>query len=265
MTATQSPKISIASLPEPDDPRSGWADNQRSIRRHAAHENVEEFLKWSTIQKTMFVGQAPYIVKTLSDLYERGLSLSPILDDGFGGADTFIDPITGVRTSGTYIQHYYDLLMFEDIATLKVSTLSALFEVGGGYGVAPVVAHRMGFNGEYLIYDLPEMLILQNYYINHFNLPIGILLLESLGTCSIATELLLAKHSLSEMRMELRMHLLKNIIAKCYFFVYHPNWDEVDNVQFFQHEIPAMYRNYTWTHRSNPFLSEIRYTVGVQN
>ena len=70
---TDSPRVQPSRVPEgvqpsrvPEGvaaaPEGAWQQNQLALQKHLAAESLDHFLQWSTVQKTMFVGNgAAYI------------------------------------------------------------------------------------------------------------------------------------------------------------------------------------------------------------
>ncbi|GAH81606.1 unnamed protein product, partial [marine sediment metagenome] len=69
------------------------------------------------------------------------------------------------QSSGNTITHAVTLSYFLSETTCKLESLDTIFEFGGGYGCMCRLIHRLGFSGEYVNFDLPAMLGLQNYYL----------------------------------------------------------------------------------------------------
>jgi hypothetical protein len=53
---------------EPLEPQSAWDEHRLRLREHVANDDIDAFLRWSTIQATMFVGDAPYIKQEYEEL-----------------------------------------------------------------------------------------------------------------------------------------------------------------------------------------------------
>ena len=64
------------------------------------------------------------------------------------------------------------LALFEETTGSKIDTLELIFEFGGGYGSMCRLAHNLGFNQAYIIFDLQPFSALQNYYLSSLDLPV---------------------------------------------------------------------------------------------
>jgi hypothetical protein len=60
-------KAAFSNLPD-ILPRTKWDEHRLSLRRHVKKDDLDEFLTWSTITATMFVGEAPYVEQELLQL-----------------------------------------------------------------------------------------------------------------------------------------------------------------------------------------------------
>lgn len=69
------------------------------------------------------------------------------------------------ESTSTTIHHAYHLSMFEGKTGVRMDDMSFIFEFGGGYGDTCRIIHRLGFKGNYVICDLPELLALQRFFL----------------------------------------------------------------------------------------------------
>ena len=86
--------------------------------------------------------------------------------------------INGARTSsfGGYRRSGLDphlslmanyVRVFEVACQINIQSLATIVEYGGGYGGMAHVISRLGFTGNYFMYDLPEFLLLQRFYLSN--------------------------------------------------------------------------------------------------
>ena len=119
------------------------------------------------ITRTMFVTNRLYILKELfyvkRFLKNRGMPASSIYESSVGFPARYIFyPFS----SGNLIHHAYSLCHYLETSGNNVNNFDTIFEFGGGYGGFERVCRNFGFNGDYVIYDLEEMSLLQEYYLN---------------------------------------------------------------------------------------------------
>ena len=153
----------LAPLPDGD---SFWTLRRAELRARMASDDPSEFLTWSTIISTMFVGDAPYIRDEWDALLESGeweRWKQAIAEDDVGRPARLPDVDW---TSGNLIHQAYHLLRWEQHTGQRITSLKSIVEIGGGYGAMAKVARRAGFGGKYLIVDTPEFSLLQKYYLS---------------------------------------------------------------------------------------------------
>ncbi len=74
-------------------------------------------------------------------------------------------------SSSNAIHHGYHLYRFETQTGVGIQEFGTIVEFGGGYGSLCRLAHRLGFRGKYIIFDLPEQCALQRYYLSSIGIP----------------------------------------------------------------------------------------------
>lgn len=237
------------------NPKEGWDKYRQHIRMHARHEPADEFIKWSTIQATMFMGNVPHIPDETEVLrrgdWERWCKL--IEDPGIG-KPTFSEEYP--HASGQYIHQCYLLDYIEKMTGLDVARIEQVVEFGAGYGSMRKIFAMADFKGHYTMFDLPEMLILQEYYLErtltHEQLEKTHLASYELSTAH--ADLILGITSISEMPVPTRDEYLSRITADYYFFVSQPAFYGMSNEVFF-HGLADKHEHLNWDIRKNPLPS----------
>ena len=116
---------------------------------------MEDFLNWSAIQATMFVGHAPYIPAE----WEYVIREDP---------RRWMNAISheyGLAPNTNLMHQCYHLANWERFANRRVDSLRTIYEIGGGYGALCLICRRLGFEGEYIISDYPELRLIQEFYL----------------------------------------------------------------------------------------------------
>jgi len=141
------------------------------------------------------------------------------------------------------IQHlYYLTLLHENFGFfLPDSQVNHIVEIGGGYGNFCRLLKTFGFDGRYVIFDLPEMHKIQRHYLSHVlpgNLDengIELRLIDESNFLPTAKDsILFATFSLSEMPLDLRKNIEPYYDNFGYlFFVYNRGFGGVDNFKYF--------------------------------
>lgn len=177
----------LPALYAPDD---FWTERQLGLRVNVRHEQVEQFLSWPSIVGTMFVAQPEFIEPELAELLAADAPRWQAV----------IGPEYSGYPNTNLIHQAYHLFQWERATGLRVSDLGSIVEIGGGYGALALVCHRAGFRGTYRIYDLPELSILQSFYLSEMGVPCQCV--SDTGFKyrieHITTDLLVAIYSLSE-------------------------------------------------------------------
>lgn len=218
-----------------------WQANQLSLQKHLSESDISTFLEWSTIQATMYVGQAPYIQKELDAVLEFYPSeiLEPITKE----------PTTYNGLSTNLIHQAYHLLQLESNG-VRVKDLDSIIEFGGGYGAMALIVYRLGFTGDYCIYDLPELEPIQDYYLGLADIKAS----HSGGEA----DLLIAIHSLSEVDENLkRWRFLHQHPASYYLFAFHQS-----HLKWFKC-LQKKRDDLDWLHSSIEHIRTQEYLVGI--
>lgn len=224
-----------------------WSRNQTALRQHLDRDNIRNFLSWSTVQATMYVGNAPYIPAELE-------ALSPELRraaewDGLGPS------LLGIYDTNLIHQAYH---LKQWLDRHNLDRQKVIVEFGAGYGAMCLILHRLGFTGRYHIVDLPEVIRLQRFY-----------LWETLGNLDgiywglpgEACDLFIACHSLGEVDPEAREGLLSQVETRDFLFASSYEFEGVDNQAWFTRlgSTPG----YDWIQYPHSYYENAFYQVGV--
>lgn len=227
-----------------------WANHRRSLRKHILESDPKSFLKWSTVQATMYVN-APFIPTEYKALPDRLREVAK--GRNFGGM-----AYRGYDTN--LIHQAYHLREWERVTGQRIESLNRVIEFGGGYGAMCLICQRLGYQGSYWIEDLPELLALQDFYLsntapallNYFGLPY-----------SYECDLFIASHSLSEIEPEERGRVLRGLRANSFLFVFHCEHNGVDNLEWFR-QLAKDKPEYEWSSWYTEHLPNQWYQVGVR-
>ena len=137
-----------------------WTDQRATLRELLAGDR-ERFLHWPLIIGTMFYLPPPDELQYLQSLPNWPFIRELIKDPGVGGAE--LDPV--LQTNGNIIHHAYSIFRFESATGHELTGGGTILEIGGGYGNFCRLLVKRGFTGSYVIYDLPEFLQLQEWYL----------------------------------------------------------------------------------------------------
>jgi hypothetical protein len=243
----------ISALPALDPECTGsealreWDQNRARLRDLVLTQDPRGFLEWDVIRDTMFVGNSPLVEEELkclrasSDWRQRW---QPALREDAVGLPQRCRYY--LQSSGNLIHHAYSLFRFEQAVGRTVDQFPFILEFGGGYGSFCRLAHRVGFRGKYLIFDLPEFSALQEFFLESVGVPLlsrsghsgvsCISRVDELERCLEGSSewLLVGLWSLSEAPVSLRETLLGDGSKwGGYLISYQQKFGEVDNSAFF--------------------------------
>lgn len=270
----------------PDPLFSSWQQNQLELRKRILKTtDMKAFPHWSVIQATMYVGDAqyihdvelPHIISSVSSNVPLLKALS--IDANIISEPASIDYNDGRVLSTNLIHQAYSLSQLD----LDISKLDTILEFGGGYGAMCLLCRRLGFKGHYIICDLPEFSLLQQYYLSCYNieakcwsysveqleyaiknveLPIPLARSINLSTRSI--DLLIGLWSLSEVdNLSFRDHFLNWYPAKNYLFAYGRTWHGINNSEWFD-LIQHRHKRIEWSSKKIDHLPAHYYLTGVR-
>lgn len=238
-----------------------WQRNQEALQAHLKNDDIADFLNWSTIRATMFVGNgASFIEPEFLELTESSYPLrldnpmcSVIAETQVGNPE-----LLWGWTSGNLIHQAYHLKQWLDRTKQNLSQMTSIVEVGAGYGAMCLICYRLGFKGRYYIIDLPELKQIQHYYLAET---------EGLKWASWDIQprfcdLLIACFSLSEMPLAEREQLLSQTVTKEYLFVSSYEFDGVDNEGWFKGLGGKI--GYDWLFYPHKWQENVFYMVGTE-
>lgn len=215
----------MAALPEPaSGPWPLW-DNWRHQLWHVAQKKpAGQFMTWPPVFYTMLADRwaMDYQLAQLQEhewwRWQSAIEATEYSVDG--------DIHPGTTYSKDLINQAYHLSLWERRAGKRTENLNSIVEIGAGYGAMALVARRLGFVGKYLIYDLPEFRLLQQWFLNKMNMHVDWVDVPPKPT---SCDLFVAIYSLSEMPTGVREVVLESWPANNYLFAYTPHWSGTDN------------------------------------
>ena len=230
-----------------------WIHNAKRLKNMVLTRNVRKFLRWDVVRRTMFVTNSGYLKKEFNFLQKNKKWASVwrkvIEETSFGYPSRYIEY---PRSSGNLIHHAYHLAKFEEKTGIDISKLKYVFEFGGGYGSMCRVFQNSGFTGKYIIFDLPEFVALQRFYLRSIGITVetidtyrstenAALCIFSLGELrSVISDLkknlsiFIATWSVSEASVEIRDAILSLVEGfDAFLLAYQDKFKEVDNAEFF--------------------------------
>lgn len=205
--------------------RFSWNFKRRKILNQIRkYRGCENMLSWSVMHESFYAGVTPYSQSLYDRLTPRMLDVTP--DPGIGKPNV---PLFPNGASGTYVNQAWLLQEWERLTGKEVDKLDSVYEFGGGFGVMAVVLNRLGFTGEHIIYDFPEVNLLQRWYLAEVGVPAVITDEIEEGH----SDLLISIAALSEAPIIKRAEILLDRTADHWLLWYRDRWQEMDNKTFF--------------------------------
>ncbi len=240
-----------------------WPRYLWNIRKHVKKQDPAAFLTWSTLHATMFVGSgayftAPEVEALQSDGWQRWKLA--ITETDIGQPPRMDDDLE--FTSGNLIHQAYHLLQFEKGADKWVHELDRIVEFGGGYGAMVAICRRLGFKGEYVIYDNAEMSLIQQYYLSNLGYEAEFRITSDDEFANPGgADLMIAAYSLSEVSDELRSAWLELPDFQHYLIVHQDTYWGVDLVEEFK-DISSRRPDREWKIIDSP-VKRHKYVIGL--
>ena len=222
------------------------------------NKNLDNFLRKSFIQKMFFVHNRFYNIKFLKNILNTKSKfwIDLLEENSIGNPVPFF---LYEKSSGNRIRHVYLLKKILDYG--DINKIDSVIEIGGGYGCMLSIIKKINNNVDYTIFDLPEVNLLQYYYLksnnincdlDNINLNINLiskleLLKRKLNLLkkNEKTILVIANWSISEMPMNLRKNL-EFLFEECNYGVvsYQNKFENMDNVEYFFNFSDKLSNNY---------------------
>jgi hypothetical protein len=256
----------------------GWNKFQEKLRDHAHRFDPREFTRWQVIRDTMFITDSLSVAKELDKLRQSpewdSRWRNAIRESRAGRPRPFFKDRS---TSGNVAHLAHHLHHLEQTTGKRINQFDQVMEFGGGYGGMCRLVHNLGFNGRYLIFDLPAFSQLQRFYLQLAGLTLlakdadprqnGIVL-ETDPAVSGKRDfrhpaLFLATWSLSETPFSIRapfMELLGEFDA--FLIAYHENNEEGSNLEFFRKHRERLAATHNSSDTELQTMPKNRYWVG---
>ena len=230
-----------------------WSEARSELRRLIAHDDPRQFLQWPIIRQTMSA-----ICPAYSWRYLLALKRRPDFHSGFESCLRRTDVVgNAVRypfypcTTADTIQRLFHIHLSWETLGIAPSEFTYICEFGGGYGELCRCFFGVGFRGHYMLYDFPELLCLQKYYLLHFGFQFGgadcpsdgfvtthasLAELESTVKTETGKGLFVATWSLSEAPLALRDRIRTLVQDKFHavLIAAQPNFSGYDNIEHFR-------------------------------
>ena len=151
-----------------------WDRLLKELREQLRAGDPAEFLHWPAVEQTMVIRRHRRVASALDHLRARGdwrrRWRSAVRETTLGRPR----PLPRCPwSSANMIFQAYHLCRFEEATGHPLASMPLIVEFGGGYGRLCQLAHDLGFRGTYVIFDLPEVAVLQRFYLRHVGIPVS--------------------------------------------------------------------------------------------
>lgn len=207
----------MAKRPEPPNNSRPplWDYWRHDLWSRAQTDAPENFYKWPCVYHCMLVDHWWPKPMNIEVDYVKSIYPQHFTDDSDGR---------------NQIHQLYHLLRWQETTGKRIADMGSICEFGGGYGAMALACHRLGFRGEYYIYDLPEFCLLQQWYLEQNNITVR----HSCEIVPIDVDLLIACYSMSETDYAERDEFFNKVKASNYLLLYSNWFEKFDNIDYFQ-------------------------------
>lgn len=238
---------------------SAWDRYRRKLRLYILKNDPRNFLRWEPIMGSMFHEADKLEFDHLADSNKD--SWMRALEETWVGNPPYYPHYK--KSSGNMIHIAYNLSQIFDRYKIDLKKINTITEFGAGYGCAARLIHNLGFKGTYEIFDVPEFLALQKYYLKTTNTNGRFIFVDkAVKLKNTDTDMLIATWSLSESPIEIRNEFLKRIGKPQYILIaYQANFELIDNIKYFD-EYQKNNSNYNWITHEIKHLPNNYYLIG---
>ena len=142
-----------------------WKATCDELYECARFQDPMTFLRWPPIAMTMTGGTSPDGIAAYRILQRspRWPTWSKIIrHPNYGASRPFLPNLS---TNCITVQHASHLEIFLQRTGHSFLDADCIVDLGAGYGAMCMVARRLGYRGQYVIFDQPPVLALQRYYL----------------------------------------------------------------------------------------------------
>jgi putative sugar O-methyltransferase len=142
-----------------------WEDIKNKIRTHINNEGVSRFQNWDEIRYTMIANVDDVEYNYLKQSNNWDIWKEKINETVLKPNSHYIEK----QSSTNNLHHAYSLQILMENVNCKLTDFDDVVEFGGGYGNMCRLFKNWGHNKPYYIYDIPELIEIQKYYLKENN------------------------------------------------------------------------------------------------
>lgn len=238
---------------------STWNRYRRRLRLYILGNDPRNFLRWEPISGSMFHNADKCALDYLTN--NNWDKWSAVITEKWVGNPPQYSYYK--KSSGNLIQTAYNLSRLVDHYNIDIKKADKIIEFGAGYGCMAKLTNNLGFEGKYIIFDIPEFLALQKYYLRSTETTGEFNFIDQIEKLNdVNPDILIATWSLSEAPVEIRDIFFKKIGEPLYILIgYQANFESIDNIKYFQ-EYQNHNHSYDWVSYEIKQLPGNYYLIG---
>ena len=239
--------------------KSAWDKYRQRLRLYILTNDPRNFLRWEPIINSMFHNankcELDYLINSNWNKWSRAITETRV-----GNPPRYA---YYKKSSGNLIHTAYNLSRLIDYYKIDIEKINEIIEFGAGYGCMAKLINNLGFNGKYVIFDIPEFLALQKYYLRSTDTKENFDFINQIEKLEDSNpDIFIATWSLSESPIEIRDEFLEKIGKPQYMLIaYQANFESIDNIKYFQ-EYRKSNQNYNWINCKINHLPKNYYLIG---
>jgi len=237
-----------------------WNKYIQRFRVYALKNDPRSFLRWNPITESMFCSGYKIELDYILQSKNKDLWLDAIKETWVGHPPKYK---YYKKSSGSVIHTAYNLYRIIDKYQIDITKLNNIIEFGGGYGAMSKTINNLGFAGKYIIFDIPEFLALQKYYLVSTDTPGNFFFIDKIYDIEITDpDMFIATWSISEAPISVRKEFIKKIGSPKYILIaYQKVFNSIDNLEYFESFKKTM-PEYEWTNDIILHIPENYYLLG---
>lgn len=215
-----------------------WENFNNQIKNHLINDDINNFMSWPIINQTMIAGIDLVEFNELQNSKYWGKWSTKLNEDFLKPNRYHLFP----NSSTNNMHHAYSLNVMMEYLNFELNEFDTVIEFGGGYGNTCRLFKKWGHNGQYKIYDIPELIKIQKHYLNTNNVLENVNFLENLDIVDKFDDnsLFLGLWSISETPIPERKKMLTNLKffdCKNIFIAMGSSFFGEDNMKWIEEEI----------------------------
>lgn len=231
-----------------DNDENYWENMRKIIKNDCENLPMDRYKVWTSIMSVPLMSNhkhSEYIRICLNAAIQQPEYYDALIEPMIGMSEEdhakFYSMFSDIKTTMNRIQLLGHLL-YNNIDSKMISQMDSIVEIGAGAGDLADIIYKLGFKGQYYVYDFPELQTVQKYLHDR---TIGENVVNYIQSSDEIKDkkhdLVIATWSLTEMPLELRNEVIENIDSKKWLVAYSKEIFGLDNEKWINDIfIPAM-------------------------